>query len=95
MPRPSRSWAIIDLWHPFGSSSAQKIATLSNLLNSIISRARARGNTGAHHDKHNLLRNVTRDEASELLIFLETFLDALYVRPARIAALRQKRSMKS
>lgn len=64
---------------------------LEQSLIDLSTEIRLLGNTGAHVDKHDLLRNVTRDEARDIIDFLEQFLEALYVRPARIAALRKKR----
>lgn len=50
------------------------------------------GNWGAH-PQDDPLKDVTLDDASELLKFTSEFLDEVYVRPARLEALRKRKGM--
>jgi hypothetical protein len=60
----------------------------------LSTEIRLLGNTGAHVDKFDLLRNVTKEDCEVTIKFLEQFLEAVYIRPARISELRKKRSKK-
>jgi len=51
------------------------------------------GNWGAH-PQDDPLKDVTLDDAVELLKFTSEFLDEVFVRPARLDALRKKKGIK-
>lgn len=51
------------------------------------------GNWGAH-PQDDPLKDVTLDDASEILKFTSEFLDEVFVRPARLDALRKKKGIK-
>jgi hypothetical protein len=51
------------------------------------------GNWGAH-PQDDPLRDVTIDDASEILIFTSEFLDEIFVKPSRLSALKKKKNIK-
>lgn len=51
------------------------------------------GNWGAH-PQDDPLKDVTMEDATELLRFTSEFLDEVFVRPARLSALRKKKGIK-
>lgn len=63
--------------------------TLKDMAHTI----RMIGNWGAHPQK-DPLRDVTPDDASEVLQFTEIFLDEIFVTPARIKELKIKKGIK-
>lgn len=54
---------------------------------------RLTGNIGAHPDE-DLLQDVTKDDAEELIRFVEEYLNYVYVMPARVKAQRKRRQEK-
>jgi hypothetical protein len=67
---------------------------LEKSLVDLATEIRLLGNTGAHPDLYNLLRNVQRDECKTVLDFLEAFLESLYIRPAKIKEMKSRRKSK-
>jgi len=66
---------------------------LEKSLIELATEIRLLGNVpGAHPDKYDSLRRVTPDECESLLNFLEAFLEAIYIRPAKIKELRKKKT---
>ena len=68
---------------------------IEKTLIEMSTEIRLLGNTGAHVDKYDLLRNVTKEEAKDIMDFTEQFLEAIYVRPAKIQNLRNRRLNKN
>ena len=62
-------------------------------LKNIAHTIRVIGNWGAH-PQQDLLKGVTLDDALEVLKFTDEFLDEVFVRPARLTALRTKKGLK-
>lgn len=62
-------------------------------MKDIAHTIRKIGNWGAH-PQDDPLKDVTLDDASELLEFTSEFLDEVFVRPARLVALKAKKKMK-
>jgi len=62
-------------------------------LKDVAHTIRKIGNWGAH-PQGDPLKDVTLDDASEILKFTSEFLDEVFVRPARLDALKQKKKMK-
>jgi len=50
------------------------------------------GNWGAH-PQDDPLKDVTLDDASEILKFTSEFLDEVFVRPAKLDALKQRKKL--
>ena len=55
---------------------------------------RVTGNIGAHPDEDGL-QNVTKEDAEELIKFMEEYLNYVYIMPAKVAKKRAKKKAKS
>ena len=62
-------------------------------MKDVAQTIRKIGNWGAH-PQGDPLKDVTIDDALEILKFTSEFLDEVFVRPARLTALKQKKKMK-
>jgi len=80
-----------DLVEQIEELESQRIINPS--LKEVAHTIRKIGNWGAH-PQDDPLKDVTLEDASELLKFTSEFLDEVFVRPARIDALRKKKGLK-
>jgi len=67
--------------------------TINPSMKEIAHTIRKIGNWGAH-PQDETLKDVTLDDASELLEFTSEFLNEVFVRPSKLSALRKKKGIK-
>ncbi len=67
--------------------------TINPSMKDVAHTIRKIGNWGAH-PQDDPLKDVTLDDASEILKFTSEFLDEVFVRPARLDVLRKKKGIK-
>jgi len=80
-----------DLINQIDELEAKRIINPS--MKEVAHTIRKIGNWGAH-PQGDPLKDVTLDDASELLEFTSEFLDEIFVRPSRLSALRKKKGIK-
>jgi hypothetical protein len=80
-----------DLFKQIDELESKRIINPS--MKDVAHTIRTIGNWGAH-PQDDPLRDVTLDDASEIAKFTSEFLDEVFVRPARLDALKRKKKMK-
>jgi hypothetical protein len=81
----------LDLIYQIDELESKRI--INPTLKDIAHAIRMIGNWGAH-PQSDPLREVTPDDASEVLKFTSEFLDEVFIRPSRIKSLKAKKGMK-
>lgn len=76
------------LWEQIDELYEQEIITKS--IKDWAHEIRLTGNIGAHPDKDGL-EDVTKEDAKELIDFMEEYLNYVYVMPSKVAAKRAKK----
>lgn len=80
-----------DLFSQIDGLESKRIINPS--MKDVAHTIRTIGNWGAHPQEDSL-RDVTLDDASEIVRFTSEFLDEVFVRPARLNTLKQKKNIK-
>jgi len=80
-----------DLFNQIDELESKRIINPS--MKDVAHTIRMIGNWGAH-PQEDPLKDVTTDDASEIVKFTSEFLDEVFVRPARLLALKAKKKIK-